>query len=226
MDNLNASSKPVHQGESDARAVDRLVFFSDAVIAIIITLMVLEVRLPALPEHASEAEVRDALIALGPKYVAVLLSFLVIGLFWTLHHRRFNWVRRVDGWLVWCNLIYLLVLASIPFATSLVAEHSGPTSTIVYAGVLGTSSLVAAVLWRHVKHRPEIVANEWAHREMRVAIWMSIATVCVFLASAIIALWNYTLAQYMWVLVFFAGRTVGWAFHLSNPAGAASSQAT
>jgi uncharacterized membrane protein len=226
MDNLNSSPKTVHESESDARAVDRLVFFSDAVIAIIITLMVLEVRLPALPEHASEAEVRDALIALGPKYVAVLLSFLVIGLFWTPHHRRFNWVRRIDGLLVWCNLIYLLVLASVPFATGLVAEHPGPTSTIVYACVLATSSLVAAVLWWHVKHRPEIIANPRAYREMRVAIWMTIATFFVFLASATVALWNYTLAQYMWVLVFFAGRTVGWVFHRSKPAEAASSQAT
>jgi len=109
--------------ELDARAVDRLVFFSDAVIAIIITLMVLEVRLPVLPEHVGEAEVLRAILALWPKYLAVVLSYLVIGLFWTLHHRRFNWVRRVDATLVWLNLLYLLAIACVPFATSLTAEH-------------------------------------------------------------------------------------------------------
>jgi uncharacterized membrane protein len=87
-----APTDHAHESKLDDRAVDRLVFFSDAVIAIIITLMVLEVRLPALPEHTSDAEVLRALVALWPKYLAVALSFLVIGLFWTLHHRRFNWV--------------------------------------------------------------------------------------------------------------------------------------
>lgn len=202
----------------DARAVDRLVFFSDAVIAIIITLMVLEVRLPPLSEHASQEQVLEGLIALIPKYLAVLLSFLVIGLFWTLHHRRFNWVRKVDGWLVWCNLVYLLVLASVPFATSLVSEHSGPISTVVYACVLATASLVAAVLWWHVKRRPEIVANPHAHREMRLAIWMSAATFLIFLSSAAVALWNHSVAQYMWALVFVAGRAAGWMFRWRNPA--------
>jgi uncharacterized membrane protein len=104
METQERSPEPGRERDLDARAVDRLVFFADAVIAIIITLMVLEVRLPTLAEHASEAEVLRALIALWPKYLAVVLSFLVIGLFWTLHHRRFNRVRRVDSALVWLDL--------------------------------------------------------------------------------------------------------------------------
>jgi uncharacterized membrane protein len=104
------------------------------------------VRLPPLPEHTSDAEVLRALLALWPKYLAVVLSFLVIGLFWTLHHRRFNWVRRVDAPLVWLNLLFLLAMACVPFATALTAEHPGRTSTIVYAGVLGVASLITSVL--------------------------------------------------------------------------------
>jgi len=83
-----SADSPARSDELDARAVERLVFFSDAVIAIIITLMVLKVRLPQLPEHAGDAALRSALAALGPKYHAVLLSFCVIGLFWMVHHRR------------------------------------------------------------------------------------------------------------------------------------------
>jgi uncharacterized membrane protein len=198
--------------ELDARAVDRLVFFSDAVIAIIITLMVLEVRLPVLPEHVGEAEVLRAILALWPKYLAVVLSYLVIGLFWTLHHRRFNWVRRVDATLVWLNLLYLLAIACVPFATSLTAEHPGRTSTIVYAGVLGLATMISALLWRHVGRRPEIMASATASREMHLATLMSVASAGVFVVSIGVAFSSSSLAQYFWVLVFFANRAARYAY--------------
>jgi uncharacterized membrane protein len=211
-----------HESRLDDRAVDRLVFFSDAVIAIIITLMVLEVRLPTLPEHTSDAEVLRALVAIWPKYLAVALSFLVIGLFWTLHHRRFNWVRRVDPTLVWLDLVYLLVLACVPFATALTAEHPGRTSAIVYASVLGVASLIAALLWWHVGRRPEIVAISAARREMQLAVQMSAVSAAVFGVSIGVAFWNSTVAQYLWVLVFFANRALRKAYHWRHPAEVAA----
>ena len=211
---------PALERELDARAVDRLVFFTDAVVAIIITLMVLEVRLPALPEHTSDAEVLRALVALWPKYLAVILSFLVIGLFWTLHHRRFNWVRRVDGALVWLDLLYLLALACVPFATSLTAEHPGRTSAIVYAGVLGLASLISTALWWHVGRRPEIEANAEAFREMRLATLMSLVSTGVFLLSIAVAFLSSDLAKYFWVLVFFANRAARRVYNWRHPAEA------
>jgi uncharacterized membrane protein len=207
-----------HQSKLDDRAVDRLVFFSDAVIAIIITLMVLEVRLPTLPEHTSDAELLRALLDLWPKYRAVVLSFLVIGLFWTLHHRRFNWVRRVDGTLVWLDLVYLLVLACVPFATSLTSEHPGRTSTIVYAGVLGLASLLSAALWWHVGRRPEIAANAEASREMRLATLMSLVSTAVFALSIAAAFLRPDFAKYLWILVFFANRTARRIYEWRHPA--------
>lgn len=206
-----------HPSKLDDRAVDRLVFFSDAVIAIIITLMVLEVRLPTLPEHTSDAELLRALLELWPKYLAVILSFLVIGLFWTLHHRRFNWVRRVDGTLVWLDLCYLLVLACVPFATSLTSEHPGRISTIVYAGVLALASLLSAVLWWHVGRRPEIASNPEASREMRLATLMSLVSTGVFLLSIAVAFLNAGLAKYCWVLVFLANRVARRIYEWRRP---------
>lgn len=195
------------QAELDAKAVDRLVFFSDAVIAIIITLMVLEVRLPPLPEHASDADVRDALVALWPKYVAVVLSFLVIGLFWTLHHRRFNRVRHVDAGLVWLNLLFLLALACLPFASAIVAEHGGRTPTILYASIMCAASFITMLLWRSVSGQPEIAADPAAYRELRIAVLMSLISVCFFLGSIAVAFFSPTLAQACWFLVFIANRT-------------------
>jgi uncharacterized membrane protein len=207
---MPAEPAPGSQGDQ-ARAVDRLVFFTDVVIAIVITLMVLEVRLPPLPPNAGEAAVLQALIDLWPKYVSVVLSFLVVALFWTFHHLRFNWVRQVNPTLVWLNLFYLLAMACVPFATSLTAEHPGRISTIVYAGVLAAASLISALLWWLVGRRPEIVASAVAKREMRLATHLSLATAGLFLLSIGVAFWDSTLAQCVWVLVFFANRAVRFA---------------
>jgi uncharacterized membrane protein len=154
---------------------------------------------------------------LWPKYLAVVLSFLVIGLFWTLHHRRFNWVRRVDGALVWLDLVYLLVLACVPFATSLTSEYPSRTATIVYAGVLGLASLISAVLWWHVGRRPEILANTRANREMRLATLMSLVSAGVFAVSIAVAFLSSDLAKYFWVLVFFANRAAHRVYDWRHP---------
>jgi uncharacterized membrane protein len=197
------------QHELDAKAVDRLVFFSDAVIAIVITLMVLEVRLPALPEHATDAQVVAALIALWPKYFAVVLSFLVIGLYWTLHHRRFNFVRRVDSQLVWLNLIFLLTMACVPFATALVAEHPDLVGTVVYAATLAILSITAALVWWAVGRRPEIRADPAARREMRIAVVMGLLSAAFFSVSIAVAFVSTLLAKGLWLLFFLANRVAG-----------------
>lgn len=75
-------SPPTTTQHHDETGLERLIFFSDAVFAIAITLLALEIRLPALPEAVSDAQLRDALLALAPKYVSYVISFMVIGIFW------------------------------------------------------------------------------------------------------------------------------------------------
>jgi uncharacterized membrane protein len=197
-----SADSPARSDELDAKAVERLVFFSDAVIAIIITLMVLEVRLPQLPEHAGDAALRSALAALGPKYHAVLLSFCVIGLFWMVHHRRFNRVLRVDAGVVCVNLMFLLTIACVPFATAVMAEHGGLTSVLLYAGVLTAASLTSALLWWAVGRKSIVGQSPEALQEMRIATLMSLTSAAFFIASMGIAFLSTSVAQWSWFLVF------------------------
>lgn len=85
MKKSSAKSPPPHTPAAaehqDGTGLERLVFFSDAVFAIAITLLALEIRLPALPEAVSDAQLRDALVGLAPKYLSYVISFLVIGIF-------------------------------------------------------------------------------------------------------------------------------------------------
>jgi uncharacterized membrane protein len=133
-------------GEDRERTLlERLTFFSDAVFAIAITLLVIEVRVPAL-HPASEAGLRQALLDLVPNYIGFIVSFLVIGRFWLGHHRMFGMLRRADNRLIFANLMLLLGIAFMPFPTAVFSEYASyATSTLLYTGWL---VVVGLLNWR------------------------------------------------------------------------------
>src|ERR1044072_9653819 len=85
---------------------ERVVFFSDAVFAIVITLLVLELKVPHLTEH-NEPALRHALFELFPRVVGFVVSFLIIGLMWIEHHRIFRYIEDYVGGLLWRNVLLL-----------------------------------------------------------------------------------------------------------------------
>jgi uncharacterized membrane protein len=133
---------------SDDLAFERLVFFSDAVFAIAITLLVIEVRLPALPADATEADVIAGIRATLPQIFAYVLSFATIGLYWLAHWRRFRYIVHVDSRLVAYNLVLLGFIAFIPFPTAVLGEHGDLVPAVVlYAVVLSAAGVVGPLTW-------------------------------------------------------------------------------
>jgi uncharacterized membrane protein len=133
----------------------RLEAFSDGVLAIAITLLVIEIRPPEL--HQGET-LAHALWTQWPSYLAYLVSFLTIGVIWLNHHRVFEQVARVDGPLLVLNLNLLLWTALIPFPTAVIAEHlqgsgeAAQTASALYCGVLLLMSLSFGALFAWVTH--------------------------------------------------------------------------
>jgi len=116
---------------------DRLTAFTDGVLAIIVTIMVLEMR----PPHG--VELVD-LFRLWPVFLSYVLSFVYVGIYWNNHHHFFQLVRTVDGGMLWANLHLLFWLSLVPFATAWMGEnHFAPTPTALY----GVSLLTAALAW-------------------------------------------------------------------------------
>jgi uncharacterized membrane protein len=101
---------------------ERVVFFSDAVFAIVITLLVLEIKPPHLDEH-SEAAIKRALVELIPKFSGFVVSFLIVGMMWIEHHRIFRHIINYDAGLLWRNLLLLLCVSFVPFPTALFSEY-------------------------------------------------------------------------------------------------------
>src|SRR5215510_70195 len=133
----------------DALGLERIVFFSDAVFAIAITLLVLEIKPPHL-EQFSESSLRHHLLQLLPKFSGFVVSFLIIGSMWIEHHRIFRFIRRYDAGLLWRNLIFLLTVSFIPFPTAVFSEYFwSRTAFMLYAASFAGVALTKLWVWRY-----------------------------------------------------------------------------
>lgn len=131
----------------------RLEAFSDGVIAIIITIMVLELKVPASHEPA-------ALLAVWPTFLSYLLSFLMVAIYWVNHHALFHFCRIVDNAVLWTNIVFLFCLSLIPFATAYMGDNRfTPFATALYGGTLMLAGLsfvpMRRAVGRHLKGDPD-----------------------------------------------------------------------
>jgi uncharacterized membrane protein len=185
----------------DHVGLERLVFFSDAVFAIAITLLALEIRLPAGEGDLNNAELWASLTAIWPKYLAYILSFLVIGIFWIGHHRRYRFIQRYDGNLLFLNLLLLMVVAFIPFPTSLISEHGNQTATIFYAATMTVSGLVAIIIWLYASRGHRLIDPDLDRRTIQRETLRLLVVPAIFVLSIGLAFINDDLAKFAWVLV-------------------------
>jgi len=149
------------EGEgSPAHPLERLIFFSDAVFAIAITLLVIELHAPHLPHSASDAQHLQALAALIPSLIAFFISFGVIGAFWAGHHRSMSLARHWSPQLLVPNILMLCAIAFMPFATAYMGTNMGErVPTILYDTVLLTTALLNRRLVRLATSPPVVDEN-------------------------------------------------------------------
>jgi uncharacterized membrane protein len=136
---------------------ERIVFFSDAVFAIAITLLVLEIKPPHL-EQFSESSLRHHLLQLLPKFSGFVVSFLIIGTMWIEHHRIFRYIRRYNAGLLWRNLIFLLSVSFVPFPTAVFSEYFwSRTAFMLYAASFAGVGLTKLWVWRYTVSRSDLL---------------------------------------------------------------------
>jgi uncharacterized membrane protein len=155
-------------GRRRSEGTQRLEAMSDAVIAIAITLLVLEIH---VPEEKGNAELARALMDQWPSYFGFALSFLTIGIVWANHHDMFRNIARVDHLLVVLNLLLLMGVSFIPFSTAVLAEHLEAedgrlVATILYGSSFLFTAVLLNVIWYYASWNRRLIAPDVSERHI------------------------------------------------------------
>lgn len=187
--------------QTDSLGLERIIFFSDAVFAIAVTLLALEIRLPESDVILTERQLREQILGMWQTYLGYFISFMVIGIFWMAHHRKFRLIRSYDSRLMLLNMLLLLVVAFLPFPSSLLSKYPDPVATNFYALTMIIGELLLALLWWYASRNNRLTDPKLDPRQRRKQFINPIATSLVFLLSMGIAYLSPTLARLSWILI-------------------------
>jgi len=177
---------------------DRLEAFSDGVIAIIITIMVLELR----PPHGAEW---SALCPLLPVFLSYILSFVFLGIYWNNHHHLLQAVKHVDGRILWANAHLLFWLSLVPFVTAWMGENNfapGPVAlygVVLLAAAIAYFILVRVLLARHGKDSV-LAAAIGSDFKGKISVVIYAAAIALSLVNALYACALYIVVAIMWLV--------------------------
>lgn len=194
-----------NQSRNDTKELDRIIFFSDAIFAIVMTLLVLNIPVPNLPPGSAATELPNRVFDLWPKFLSYVLSFLVIGTYWVAHHGAFRHFRSYDTTLVWLNLLFLLSISFMPFPTALLGEHGEHQFTVaLYAISFAIPRLILALLWWHAMRGRIVLSDSLDARTLKYHLTRSLAIPVVFLLSIVVSFFSVSATIATWVLMFVA----------------------
>jgi uncharacterized membrane protein len=153
----------------------RVEAFSDGVVAIIITLLIFEVRLPELPANATNADMVAAFGAIAPKLASFAVSFVTVAIFWVNHHSFFSGITHTDWKLLWANNLLLFFLAIVPFTTAVLGDHVGqPIAVAAYALNLGLAGASFTLMGWYVLFKARLVDPRISDAARRVEVKRSV----------------------------------------------------
>ncbi len=176
----------------------RLEAFSDGVLAVIITIMVLELKVP----HGADVA---ALAPLVPTFLSYVLSFIYVAIYWNYHHNMFHAVERVTGGTLWANLHLLFWLSLIPFVTGWMDEnHFAPLTVAAYGAVLFASALSYTILTLVLRahHGPDSVLVRGLGRDFKgnVSLVLYAAAIALAFVNVVVSLAVYAIVALAWLV--------------------------
>lgn len=188
------------QTEKDT-AVERLIFLSDGVFAIAITLLVLEV-VPDVQAHLPAAQLLDMFLDLRRPILTYALSFIIVSLYWTTHQRIFQYIERTDTVLTWLNIFFLLNVSFLPVPTKVLELYGDQQAAVIFYVVsLAITALFPLVIWWYATWHYRLVDKQLAPRLIRYHLQRSLIAPSIFLLSVSLSFISPYLAEFSWLSI-------------------------
>jgi len=187
--------------------IDRLSFFSDGVFAIAITLLIIEIKVPVI-EHASNEALSHSLSEMSLKFIGFLISFAIVGHYWSVHHRIFGYVKKYNSPLLWVNLGFLCSVVLLPFSSGLLGEYSSDLHLyvpyIVYVINICLTGLMNCWLWLYISNpRRQFLTHTISDARIRLGLYRSLIIPLVFIISLVVFYINPFISRFIPLVIPF-----------------------
>jgi uncharacterized membrane protein len=185
---------------------DRIEALNDGMFAIIMTILVLELTIPAIEVSWGTENLANWLINKFRLFTPYYVSFFVLGIYWLLHHYQFHYIKRVDGVLLWINIIFLLMVALIPFFTLLIGSND-PLANIIYCIDLLIINFILLAHWHYATSDFRLVDRKIHPKAVRLMRNTILIGFPLFLAAIIFSYIDFNLGGMvlniaLWVYFF------------------------
>lgn len=172
--------------------LDRISFFSDGVFAIAITLLVIEFKVPVI-EHATDGLLWGSLAHMGWKLLGFVISFFIVGYYWSVHHRIFGYVNDYTSRLIWLNLLFLFSVVLLPFSSGLLGEYSSELELHIPYGIyvlnIVLTAIMNVVLWLYISNpKKKLLTHEISPERIRLGLYFTFVVPSMFLLSFLMSL--------------------------------------
>ncbi len=190
--------------------VERLILFTDAVFAIAITLLIIEIKVPHLERPFSDEALTGALFHQIPEWIGFLVSFGVVGIYWYAHHRMFGFVARYDGRLVFRNFLFLMSIVVMPFTTALYSQYFDKNPAFqVYCFNVAATGLLQLWLWAHISNSRTRIGEGITPAQRTYNYWRGGIVPVVFLLAAVLAFVSPIASRMAFFLIFLGQWGLG-----------------
>lgn len=182
--------EPRHDKERQIFQVERFTYFTDAVFAICITLLAIELNVHDIPSP-SDKLIWHELSAMGFKFLGFVISFGIIGHYWTVHHRIFGYVKKNSTTLIWINQAFLLTVVTLPFSSGLLGEYSSNTSVkipyAIYTFNMVLTGLMNCWVWMYVSNpKRQMLTRQISTARIKLGLYRSLVIPVIFIISFLV----------------------------------------
>jgi uncharacterized membrane protein len=184
--------------------LERMILFSDAVFAIAITLLAIELKVPAIIHDVTDHKLTESLVEMIPRFIGFLMSFLIIGQYWTIHHRLFGFVVNFNLRLMWLNLFFLLGVILMPFTSAFYSEYISyflKTPVILYISNIIFLGLMNYLMWRYVGNQKHALSEGLVKPIVSYFSMRAIVVPVIFIVMALVYLISPRIAVWMPVII-------------------------